>query len=93
MEKNIHNTIPNSFRFFKNTECRYYPCHKGIEEMNCMFCFCPLYLFKNCGGNFSYTEKGIKDCSKCLVPHQPEGYDYVSKKLCEGNLQEKMIEL
>ena len=33
----------NSYRFFSNRECQYYPCHEGIEEMNCLFCYCPLY--------------------------------------------------
>ena len=32
----------NSYRFFQ-PECQYYPCHEGIEEMNCLFCYCPLY--------------------------------------------------
>ena len=29
----------NSYRFFSNRECQYYPCHEGIEEMNCLFCY------------------------------------------------------
>ena len=46
-----------------------------------MFCYCPLYaLGENCGGNYRYTEKGIKDCSACLVPHNPGGYDRVLSK-------------
>ena len=32
-----------------------------------------------CGGNFRYTEKGIKDCTNCRIPHSPGGYDYVLK--------------
>lgn len=36
---------------------------------NCLFCFCPLYLKgAECGGNFRYTEKGVKDCSQCMFP-------------------------
>ena len=33
----------DSYRYFKNRACQYYPCHKGIEELNCLFCYCPLY--------------------------------------------------
>ena len=45
---------------------------------------CPLYaLGENCGGNYKYLENGIKDCSNCLVPHSPKGYDYVTSKYSE----------
>ncbi|MCR5481465.1 MAG: cysteine-rich small domain-containing protein [Clostridia bacterium] len=67
-------------RFFSNTGCEYFPCHKGAdpENFNCMFCFCPLYaLGEECGGDFTYTEGGIKDCSQCLIPHSREGYEHV----------------
>ena len=30
----------------------------------------------DCGGDFS-LEKGIKECSACIVPHSEEGYDYI----------------
>ena len=69
----------NSYRFFSNRECQYYPCHKGIEEMNCLFCYCPLYaLGKDCGGNFRYTQTGIKDCSGCMIPHEKENFGRVT---------------
>jgi len=67
--------MKNSKRFFCNTECEYYPCHEGITQLNCMFCYCPLYDYYNCGGNFSMTEDGNKDCSECNLPHTD--YDYV----------------
>ena len=35
------------------------------------------------GGNYKYLENGIKDCSNCLVPHSPKGYDYVTSKYSE----------
>jgi len=48
-------------------------------------CYCPLYhLGDACGGTFSYTSYGIKDCSNCLLPHSPGGYKYVTKKLMEN---------
>ena len=64
-----------SYKFFQNKACEYFPCHQGAdpERFNCLFCFCPLYaLGEKCGGNFRYTEGGIKDCSDCRVPHVPE---------------------
>jgi len=67
-------------KFFQNTACKYFPC-KDTKDLNCLFCFCPLYPYA-CGGNYSYT-KGIKDCSKCLLPHGKDGYDKVIDKLCE----------
>ncbi len=75
--------IKNNFSYFKNTECAYFPCHKVADStnFNCMFCFCPLYNLKNCGGNPRFTEQGMKDCSDCTVPHKAESYEYIMKKL------------
>ena len=73
-----------SYQFFQNKECEYFPCHKGAdsEKFNCLFCYCPLYaLGDKCGGAFTYTEKGIKDCSACLKPHRPESYDAIMEKM------------
>ena len=67
-----------NFKYFRHDSCEYFPCHcaDGMEEFNCLFCYCPLYaLGSGCGGNFSYTEGGIKDCSACTFPHRPENYD------------------
>ena len=70
--------------FFQNRECEYFPCHEGAdpETFSCMFCYCPLYaLGDQCGGKFTYTEQGIKDCSRCLRPHQREYYTLICEKL------------
>lgn len=74
------------YKFFQNKECEYFPCHKvkNTENFNCLFCYCPLYaLGDKCGGNFKYIEGGIKDCSGCLLPHSPKGYDYIISKYGE----------
>lgn len=77
------------YDFFQNKECEYYPCHPGAdpETFSCLFCYCPLYaLGKKCGGNCSFTESGIKDCSGCLVPHRRENYGRIIARfgeLCE----------
>ncbi len=78
----------NSCRFFRNCECEYFPCHACTdaqrEDFNCLFCYCPLYaLGDRCGGNFTFVGDGIKDCSKCMIPHSPKGYDYIIGKYPE----------
>ncbi len=72
--------MENSYRFFANKECQYYPCHKGVEELNCLFCYCPFYLTDSCPGRPEYIDTGdriIKDCTYCTFPHVPENYDKV----------------
>ena len=72
-----------NYKFFQHRECEFFPCHKTEDEenFNCLFCYCPLYaLGENCGGNFKYTEDGIKDCSNCLVPHKRKNYEYIMSK-------------
>ena len=69
---------PKNFKFFSHRACEFFPCHavKDPESFNCLFCYCPLYaLGEECGGNFQYTENGVKDCTNCLIPHSPGGYD------------------
>ena len=71
------------YTWFQNKECEYFPCHKGVreEEFNCLFCYCPLYaLGEDCGGNYSYTAQGIKDCSGCLKPHGRESYRMIADR-------------
>ena len=75
----------NSERFFQNRSCSFFPCHDIADdrEFSCMFCYCPLYVLEDCGGDYTYTSKGIKDCSACLKPHTPEGYDHVNDKFSQ----------
>ncbi len=66
--------------FFQNRACKRFPCHTGTDarSFNCLFCYCPLYaLGEKCGGNFHYTEKGVKSCVDCAFPHQRENYEKV----------------
>lgn len=61
--------------FFTNRACEYFPCHEGIDErdFNCLFCYCPLYaLGPDCGGDFTYTKSGRKNCKNCALPHVRE---------------------
>ena len=76
--------MENSYRFFENKEWQYYPCHKGIENMNCLFCYCPLYSREHCPGKPEFLEKDgrrIKVCTNCTFPHQPQNYDKVIQVL------------
>jgi Zn-finger protein len=64
-----------SASFYQNTDCAHFPCHKGVseDEFNCLFCYCPLYaLGPRCGGRPAYTERGIKDCTRCTIMHRGE---------------------
>ncbi len=73
-----------SYKFFENKECEYFPCHKGAnpDNFNCLFCYCPLYaLGEECGGNTTYLENGIKDCSNCTFPHNKDNYNKIMEKL------------
>lgn len=63
---------------FSNTDCEFFPCH-GIENQNCLFCYCPLYLF-DCGGVWSLIN-GVKDCSACAIVHAEGGYEFVQEGL------------
>ena len=74
-------SMENSYCFFENRACDYFPCHAGLYEFNCLFCYCPLYLKENCPGNPAYIEREgrrIKDCTNCTFPHRPENYEKVT---------------
>ena len=73
-----------NYKFFQNKECEYFPCHKNAdpETFSCLFCYCPLYpLGDKCGGNFTYTQSGVKDCSNCVRPHKKQNYGEIVDKL------------
>lgn len=80
--------MKSSTRYFENRNCDYYPCHDGIDEMNCIFCFCPMYHMKDCPGNPSYiqTEKKIlKSCMNCTFPHHAKNYDEIMCRIKAAN--------
>lgn len=85
MKKETKKTGEN-YKFFSHKDCEYFPCHKTDDEenFNCLFCYCPLYaLGENCGGNYRYTDSGIKDCTLCLLPHKRSNYSYIMSKFNE----------
>ena len=72
--------MENSYKFFSNIKCEYFPCHREIEEFNCLFCYCPLYRLPVCPGKPKYKEKDgriVKVCIDCDFPHRPENYDKI----------------
>jgi len=75
------------FSFYQNTQCEYFPCHvmDNTEGFNCLFCFCPLYGKKDCGGGHAYTQGGKKDCAGCVAPHMKDNYGLILERLevCE----------
>ena len=78
--------MENSHQFFANKDCKYYPCHNGVEELNCLFCFCPFYSKEDCPGNPVFKEKDgkrLKTCMNCTFPHKAENYEEIMK-LKEG---------
>ena len=84
----MSNRMEASYRFFENKECKYFPCHKGLEAFNCLFCYCPMYHKEKCPGNPRYIEKGdrkIKVCTDCNFPHWPENYDKIIEILKNGD--------
>lgn len=75
--------MSENYKFFQHKDCEYFPCHKikDNKDFNCLFCYCPLYtLGSKCGGNFTFTESGIKNCTNCLIPHSKKGYEYIMSK-------------
>ena len=53
--------MSDHYKFFSHKQCEYYPCHQ-LDEINCLFCYCPLYILKDCKGNYKMIGD-IKDCS------------------------------
>ncbi len=71
------------YAYFRHEKCEFFPCHTGVakEDFNCLFCYCPLYaLGDKCGGGFTYTQDGMKDCSACTVPHRRENYGRILER-------------
>ena len=80
--------MENSYRYFENRACKYYPCHEGIEELNCLFCYCPLYSHEHCPGTYEYIDVPggkIKSCMDCTFPHRAENYDIIIQFLSKKN--------
>ena len=79
--------MENSYKFFSNKECKYFPCHNGLDDFNCLFCYCPMYSKEKCLGKPEFKEvrgKVIKVCTNCTFPHDPDHYDQIMQYLKEN---------
>lgn len=73
-----------------NKACRYFPCHKGLED--CTFCYCPFYpcLDENLG-RFISVKAGerIWSCLDCNWIHKKRVVDDLFCIIRNSNYQEK----
>ena len=81
--------MENSYKYFKNTDCKYFPCHKGLSD-DLIVCFVIVLCIvcQNCPGSKTYIEKNgkkIKVCTDCTFPHRPENYDKIIQILVRNN--------
>lgn len=79
--------MENSYKFFQNKQCEFFPCHKvsddKLKDFSCLMCYCPLNPYEDCGGNYAILPNGWKDCTNCTIPHF--NYLYVLNKLMAKN--------
>lgn len=74
------------YTFFSHKDCEYFPCHATDhpEDFNCLFCYCPLYaLGEHCGGNYTYSARGVKVCTGCLIPHGRGSHAVIVSRFAE----------
>ena len=87
--------MENCSRYFANKQCEYFPCHEGLDEFNCLFCYCPFYLKEKCPGRPEFWQKDgkiIKDCTNCTFPHRPENYDVIINWIKKENEKREFSE-
>ena len=75
-----------SYSFFVNRSCEFFPCHKtGQRDLNCLFCYCPLYNGECPGEPVMRAINGhvVKDCTDCQFPHQAGNYEDIIRCLTE----------
>lgn len=57
--------MKESYRFYQNKACEYFPCHPvdDPDSFNCLFCYCPLYLQEKwpCSPEWILSGKGQKN--------------------------------
>jgi Zn-finger protein len=62
-----------------NKFCKYFPCHKGLED--CTFCYCPFYPCKDENrGEYTYsskTKRNVWSCQECNWIHKKKTVDMI----------------
>jgi Zn-finger protein len=77
----------NNYRL--NKACKFYPCHKNLED--CTFCYCPFYACENLKrGRYisryiinlnNNNNNPIWDCSNCEWIHKKSTVDKIFEEL------------
>jgi Zn-finger protein len=69
-----------------NRACKYFPCHKGLED--CTFCYCPYYpCLDERRGKFIYLKRGNKaiwSCADCNWIHKRRIVDKIFSQIRSG---------
>ena len=73
--------MPNTYKHFTNRGCKFYPCH-DIDNINCLFCYCPLFSL-TCPGKYDIINEK-KDCSTCTIPHGKNSWKIMQKYIKKG---------
>ena len=81
-DAHIERIVEATKNLWKQSDSICYKCHKN-KDIYCLFCYCPLYYEKDCGGNYIILSNGIKDCSGCTRPHTKEFCVEYLKKIYE----------
>jgi iron complex transport system ATP-binding protein len=68
----IKRIIEATNNLFESPDSICHKCHSVSGDLNCFFCYCPLYDEEDCGGDYVILNNGLKDCSNCLRPHSEE---------------------
>lgn len=71
-----------------NIGCKFFPCHKGLED--CTFCYCPFYPCLNeSRGNYVYSNRLKRDvwsCQDCNWIHKKNTVDEIFNLIRKSNL-------
>lgn len=70
MTQSKDNMTQFNSKWFRNSDCEYFPCHVGVDynDFNCKYCYCPLFSL-DCDGEFIILDGGMKSCMNCTFPH------------------------
>lgn len=64
--------------------CKYYPCHKGLED--CTFCYCPFYPCEDVSTGGKWITEGIWSCKDCNWVHRTEIASKVLEKIVNAGI-------
>lgn len=65
----------------RGEHCDFYPCHSGVRDFRCTFCYCPIYPcgMEETGGKWIEGANGkrVWDCSECTIVHEGDFVDKI----------------